>query len=112
MCCKIILPSFFSSFLPESPRWLLAKGRYKKAYDVMAKIATVNGKPVPHDLMEQLVALNQQKEKIRRSSSVGSAVRSKRVSSTVNKELFHQDALEVSQEGSFTDILRYPGRSF
>ena len=34
-------------FLPESPRWLLAKGRFEEALQVLEVLAKVNGKVVP-----------------------------------------------------------------
>lgn len=44
----------FTSFLPESPRWLIARGRYQDAYKVVEKVAIENGRKVPPDLMDQL----------------------------------------------------------
>ncbi|KAI1305343.1 Organic cation transporter 1 [Halotydeus destructor] len=56
----LVLPMFlYWNIIPESPRWLLSVGRYEEAYDVMAKIARVNGKPVPAQLMEQLRMVGQ-----------------------------------------------------
>ena len=95
----------YISFLPESPRWLLSKGKYKRAYEVMANIARVNGKEVPPDLMQQLLDLNRQKEKTRRDSIISSGRRR----SVVVKDSSVNNDFEVSQEGSFADIFRCPG---
>lgn len=40
--------------LPESPRWLVAVGEYKKAAKIMKKIANVNGKVLPENYDEIL----------------------------------------------------------
>ncbi|XP_071788754.1 organic cation transporter protein-like [Asterias amurensis] len=39
-------------FLPESPRWLISKKRYKEAKMVIDKIAEVNGTQVPENLFD------------------------------------------------------------
>nr|XP_023030415.1 carcinine transporter [Leptinotarsa decemlineata] len=37
--------------LPESPRWLLAKGRFDEAQHILAKMARINGKVIPSDFI-------------------------------------------------------------
>ena len=37
--------------IPESPRWLIASGRHEKAVKVIQKMAAVNGKTVPQELL-------------------------------------------------------------
>ncbi|XP_022088432.1 organic cation transporter protein-like [Acanthaster planci] len=39
---------------PESPRWLISKGRFTEARQIIAKIAKVNGTEVPVSLLENL----------------------------------------------------------
>lgn len=38
------------SVYPESPRWLLVKGRYKEAEQVIRHIANINNIELPDDL--------------------------------------------------------------
>ena len=44
----------FSSFLPESFRWLLTKKRVKEAEEVVAKIATFNKRPFPREIFDKV----------------------------------------------------------
>lgn len=41
-------------FLPESPRWLLAKGRLGEANDILETLARVNGKQLPVSFTQKL----------------------------------------------------------
>lgn len=42
-----ILYLYFYSITPESPRWLIAKGKYKQAKDIITDMAEVNCKEIP-----------------------------------------------------------------
>ncbi|XP_046482453.1 carcinine transporter isoform X1 [Neodiprion pinetum] len=41
-------------FLPESPRWLLAKGRLEEANEILETLARVNGKELPDSFTQKL----------------------------------------------------------
>lgn len=43
--------------LPESPRWLLAKGRLEEASKILETLAKVNGKALPESFMQKLKQL-------------------------------------------------------
>lgn len=45
---------FYWWFLPESPRWLLAKGRLVEANDILERLAKVNGKELPASFTQKL----------------------------------------------------------
>lgn len=44
--------------ITESPRWLLTKNRYHDAERIIYKIAQVNGKPKPQNILSQLTVSN------------------------------------------------------
>lgn len=49
-----ILYYFYWFFLPESPRWLLSKGKYKEALKILETLARINNKPLPNHYKEQI----------------------------------------------------------
>ncbi|KAK7084720.1 hypothetical protein SK128_001006 [Halocaridina rubra] len=46
---------FYWFFIPESPRWLQARGKHHKALVVMEKIAKTNKKTIPREMLMQQV---------------------------------------------------------
>ena len=46
----------YCSILPESPRWLLAKGRVEEARKVLERAAKVNGAKLSHVNLEEIAA--------------------------------------------------------
>ncbi|XP_025830476.1 carcinine transporter isoform X2 [Agrilus planipennis] len=50
--------------LPESPRWLLAQGRYRDAEKILSKIARINGRKLPVNYIKYLkVKIEKEKAK-------------------------------------------------
>lgn len=56
--------------LPESPRWLLARGRFQEADKILKKIARVNKRKLPHNY---LVAVKQKYDADQRAAARGDA---------------------------------------
>ncbi|KAK3767346.1 hypothetical protein RRG08_039162 [Elysia crispata] len=48
-----------SWFMPESPRWLISKNRVEQAEKQIQRIAKMNGKTVPKDIMQQMGKSNE-----------------------------------------------------
>lgn len=93
-----VLPvALYWKFLPESPRWLLARNKYEEAYAVMANIARTNGKTVPPDLMANLIAFNRKKRRDSLQATAAFNVNS------VNDDKFTPDV-----EQGFFSIFKYP----
>lgn len=50
-CLGLVILSYFF-IIPESPRWLLTKGKTEKAIHILEKIAEINDKILPDNILE------------------------------------------------------------
>ncbi|XP_033124291.1 organic cation transporter protein-like [Anneissia japonica] len=57
-------------FIPESPRWLLLKNRPKEAKKILQKIAKVNKKNFPDDVVDNIEVQNNPQRELKRASFV------------------------------------------
>lgn len=60
--------------MPESPRWLLAKGKLEEALKVLETMARVNGKEFPesfHSKLEERVLQEKHRKKKRVERNIG-----------------------------------------
>ncbi|XP_049861668.1 solute carrier family 22 member 13-like [Schistocerca gregaria] len=57
----VILFYIGDRYLPESPRWLINKGRTEDAYEVLERIAHTNGKTLSPDITKKIDFLCQQR---------------------------------------------------
>ena len=45
----MFIMQFISRLVPESPRWLVSRGRFDQASEVIRRIARLNGCPIPDE---------------------------------------------------------------
>lgn len=51
---KYLFPINVLRLIPDSPRWLISKGKLVKAKEILIKSARINGRSIPDDLDHQL----------------------------------------------------------
>lgn len=69
-----LLYFFYILIMPESPRWLLAKGKLEDALKILETMARVNGKEFPetfHSKLEERVAQEKRRKKKRKEHNIG-----------------------------------------
>lgn len=69
-----LLYFFYILIMPESPRWLLAKGKLEDALKVLETMARVNGKEFPesfHSKLEERVLQEKQRKKKKVEHNIG-----------------------------------------
>ncbi|KAF2358406.1 Major facilitator sugar transporter-like [Trinorchestia longiramus] len=49
-------------FIPESPRWLLTKGRVDEAFTLLSRLAAVNGRPIPPTLKQEVSDISKRRQ--------------------------------------------------
>ena len=111
--------------MPESPRWLISKERYDEAYAVLKKMAEVNGKELPSDLMNKLKSIKSDHEiqRIRRESRISERKLSDHISESVpmndikdtKNETARRYSISIPADdidksfGNIVDIIKLPG---
>ncbi|XP_045197588.2 organic cation transporter protein-like isoform X2 [Mercenaria mercenaria] len=64
LACPTVLLFAYIWILPESPRWLISKGRYKDANEIIQKCARVNGVTIPENIVGKDSDENTEKESV------------------------------------------------
>jgi len=72
---EVCIVLFYYRTFPESPRWLIAKGKTNKCLSVLKQIAKENGTSLPEKTMEILKKLEIRQEKVYGVASLLSSFR-------------------------------------
>jgi len=67
----VLLASYYW-FVPESPRWLMAEGRFEEALKILKGGAKINGRTLPPDdeILEMMRAINEEEEEVKTTVEV------------------------------------------